>query len=870
MFKVSDITVNYLANPCGIDKTPKISYKLTGLTRGDEQSSCEIKVFRDGNGECPVFDTGVTEGKQELFIPVTAKLEPVKRYNIYVKVKNKAGETAEDSGFFVTGKLGGRWSGRWITASFITNYNTAFASPYIRGEFGIEKEVKSAYLSICGLGYFVSYVNGRRTGDDMLSPAFTRYDAEDMYVTYDVTDKLTKGKNALGVMLGNGWYNCFAEDPWNTNAASWRGFPRMISEIKVNYKDGSTETFSSDSSYKCAPGPIIFNGIRNGEHYDARLEKDGWNEADYDDSDWAKVKLMRAPGGRLEAMEMEPIRQRTTFAAVKKTKTENGWLFDFGQNQAGICRYKLYGKAGSEYTFRYSDVLDEKGELNMGAIGGFIRSHGFQTDKYIKKTDGMETWEPVFVYHGFQYMEMSGLDYEPDISDATAVTMCTDVKQIGKFACSDELLNKIQHLCVWSTISNLHSIPTDCPHREKNGWTGDSSISSEQMLTNFGTRAILKKWCGDIRTAQRPAGQIPSVVPSTGWGYNGLNGPDWSSALVNVPYNIYLYNADTDVLRENYDTIKRNCDFMESMTEDYTVNYGLGDWCAPFEGPAISRNMGAFKCPTEVTDTAFFYNAARLTARMAKVFGYEDDEKYYGELAAKIRKAFRDKYFDKETYTVKGDCQTSQGAMLYFGLYEPDEYQGILDNLLKQIDKTDGHLDFGILGCKFVMHSLGRAGKGKVGEAMIAQRTFPGCQRWIDLGATTLWECWNGGGSHNHHMFSDLSSFLYKYVGGIEPDDDAPGFKHTVMRPAIDCGMEYAEASHESMFGTVACRWEHRDGKYAIHAEVPFGCTATLCLPAHFEGKLSEGGTDVRKTFECSCDGEYKTELKGGSYDFTA
>ena len=458
----------------------------------------------------------------------------------------------------------------------------------------------------------------------MLSPAFTRYDAECMYLVYDVLSLIRDGENAIGVILGNGWYNCFAEDPWNTRAASWRHVPKLILELHLFYEDGRHETVLSDPTWKASKGPITFNGIRNGEFYDARLELGAWTLPDYDDSAWNGTKIIKSPGGLLVAMEMEPIRVRKVIGAKKMWKSANGYVFDIGQNQAGVGHFKVRGSAGTEIKFRYSDVLTEDGEIDVSAIGCFVRSGEFQTDKYIKKSDEEEEWNAIFTYHGFQYIEMSGIDYEPQLSDVCAMTLCTDVEDIGMFSCSDELLGKVQQLCRWATISNMHSIPTDCPHREKNGWTGDVSLSSEQMLTNFGTRAFLSKWSRDMRISQRPAGQIPCVVPSTGWGYYGLMGPDWSSALINVPYNIYLYNGDIDILRRNYDAIKRNCDFMESMTVDYTLDYGTGDWCAPFEGPAIGKNMGAYKCPVEVSDTGFFYKAAMTFVKMANLFGRPD------------------------------------------------------------------------------------------------------------------------------------------------------------------------------------------------------------------------------------------------------
>ena len=842
------LTVNYLTNHLGFDTLPRFSYKISDFDNGDRQASRRITVKTDGK---TVWDSAA-QGQQELFIPYAGEnLLPLTRYEWRVEVTSEKGETASASAFFVTGKRNSRWNGKWISAQYVRRENDAFGAVYLRKVFTLNKPVRSAYLAICGLGYFESRVNGIKTGDDLLSPAFTEFSKNDLYLVYDVKDKLVTGENALTVTLGNGMYNCFSEDPWNTRAASWRHWPKLLSELHVTYEDGSGTVIPSDTSWKGNKGPIVFNGLRNGEHYDARLELGAWTDAAYDDSAWDNAKIMKGPGGVLENMEMEPIRVFRTFSPVKKWKTEKGWAFDFGQNMAGFCRWTFRGKAGSEYSMHHSDMLKENGELDL-QMGGMTRSHGFANDQYIKKSDEPETWQPIFTYHGFQYAEIEGCDYEPDLSDVTAMAICSDCKPIGHFECSDPLLNNTQRLCFWSTVSNLMSIPTDNPHREKNGWTGDTSLSCEQMLMNFDVRSFLGKWSRDMHLSQRLAGQIPCVVPSTGWGYYGLMGPDWSSALIMVPWNIYLYNADMDILRREYDTIKRNCDFMESMTDDLTLNYGTGDWCPPFEGEALSVNMGAYKCPVEVSDTAFFHNAAMTVVKIAEKLGYEEDIAYYSDLAARIRKVFREKFFDKETYTVKGDCQTATGCMLFFGLYEEDEYLPLVDKLISQIREKDWHLDFGVLGNKFVMHALGASGHGDIGCRMIAQRTFPGCQRWMDLGATTLWECWNGKGSHNHHMFSDLSAFMYRYIGGISPDEKEPGFQHILLRPAVASELTGAKASHESMYGTLACEFKKESGTLTLDITVPFGCTADLYLPKELNtqlgGKIEGHETRIKLT----------------------
>ncbi len=871
MSYICDLTVNYMKDPCGVDNLPRFSYKVVSAYRGDAQKRRRILVSTDkmmlADGTADVWDSGFLDSDESVLIPYGGTpLKPVTRYYFSVECETVKGEhLVSDPATFVTGKLGTKFSAKWISLARLPKNTTS--AQYLRKEFSVGENLKEAYLTICGLGYFESFINGKKTGDDILSPAYSRYDAECYYMQYDVASLLKAGENAIGVSLGNGFYNGFTEDVWNTTAATWRNPPKMICELKLVYKNGTVETLCSDTSWKSSFGPITFTGIRNGEYYDARLELGAWTESGYDEGAWQETKVCKSPGGILIAQEMEPIRVYKTFTPVKKWKTKNGWAFDIGQNIAGYGEYRILGAAGTTATFRYSDMLTAENELDFYALTSFVKSGDFQTDRYTKKSDEEENWHPTFVYHGFQYIEISGIDYEPSLDDVKGIAVHSDFADIGEFSCSDDFLNRVQHLCRWSTISNMQSVPLDDPHREKNSWTGDTMLSSEQMLTNFGMRSFLSKWSRDIRTSQRPAGQIPCVIPSTGWGYYGLMGPDWSSALWMIPWNIYLYNGDVEILKANYEAIKKNIDFMETMTEDLTLHYGTGDWCAPFEGPAISVNMGSYRCPVEVSDTGFFYHAACTAAKLAKMFDKPEDICYYEDLAARIRKTFREKFFDAEHYMVKGDCQTATAVMLYFKLYDSEEERkGLLATLLSQIKEKDDHLDFGVLGNKFVMHSLGSMGYGNVGHTMLAQRTFPGVGEWISRGATTLWECWNGGGSHNHHMFSDMSSFLYKYVAGIAPDEDAPGFRRILFRPAISCGMKYAKASHESMHGEVACAWENGDGKLSLSVSIPFGCEGVVYLADEYAKALTEKGVAFTEIADRMEDGVW--HLSCGKYCF--
>ncbi|MBC8543051.1 family 78 glycoside hydrolase catalytic domain [Bianquea renquensis] len=837
--RITGLRVNYLENPLGLDSAPRFFWQILSQRRGAQQCAYEIRVSSTLEqaqamaGDVYASGRVLSSVSTHVELPNGVVLQPRCRYYWSVSAWNEQGERLNSEiAIFETGKRGQGWSGNWITASFLRKMNEDLQAPYLRRSFAVPSPVREARLYICGLGYFEAYLNGVAVSDDMLCTAYTRFDKTVLYRVFDVTAQIREGQNALGVLLGNGWYNCFAEDPWNSKEASWRDVVKMLAELHLAFEDGSEDVIVTDPRWKCHGSPIIFNGIRNGEHYDARLELPGWNEAGFDDQAWENCRIVRGPGGALKAFEMEPIRICQVHRAVSKWAVPGGWIFDIGQNQAGIGDFCFHGKAGTTITVRYSDLLHEDGTLNM-AMSGFIRSHGFQTDQYTKKSDEPECWHPRFVYHGFQYIEITGTDVEPELADVRAFTMHNDFSSTGEFSCSDGLLNRLQSLCWWSTVSNCFSVPTDCPHREKNAWTGDAGLSCEQMLINFGSQAFWTKWMGDVRDAQRPAGSIPVVIPSTGWGYNSMNGPDWASALTTVPWMLYLYHRDVTALRENYEAIRSHCEFMLSMADGYLVHYGLGDWCPPFDGPAISANMSSFKCPTEVTDNAYFHSSVRTLARMARILGYEEDASRYEEVADEIRGAFRRAYYDPETKLVAGDCQTATAAMLYHGLAFPEEQAELLDVLLKQIERQDWHIDFGVLGMKAVMHTLGSMGRSDVGYRMLAQRSYPSVSCWIEQGATTMWECWNGGGSHNHQVFSDFSAFLYKYIGGISPDESDPGFDHILLRPALTSGLSAVSCKVHSLHGEIRCSWSKEGDAVQLEVHIPVGSCATLYLPEH-------------------------------------
>lgn len=849
------LTCNHAIDPVGMDSLPAFSwkYKLQGKTQRQHTYRICVASSRDNlhNEIYDCWDSGAIESAESHFVEYEGQpLHPGVTHHWQVTVAGTDGSSCTEQATFETGRLTERWSARWLSAAHQTRQDDAVDAPCLRKEFALAGQPARARLHICSPGYFDASINGERVSDEQLPTPFTKYDSRLFYCTYDVTALLRPGGNAMGVAIGNGWYNCFTEDVWNSRQATWRDVPKLIAELHIDLEDGSHQVVATDSTWKSAKGPTVFNGIRNGEFYDARLEHPGWTADGFDDSGWDAARISRPPGGHLEAMEMEPIRVTGTIKPVAHWQTPEGsHVFDTGQNMAGFAAVTVEGAVGDEITIRYSERLHEdEVHIDQSTVAGFVRSGEFQTDKYFKFTAGTETWQPRFVYHGFQYIEVSGGAGVPQVD---ALVVHTDVADAGEFSCADDTLNAVQHASRWATLTNLHGLPTDDPHREKNAWTGDVALSAEQMLLNFHTTPLLRKWLADIRDSQRPDGAIPCVVPSTGWGYNWGNGPDWSSALTHIPWQIYLYTGDRRVLRENYEAITRHFGYMESMAEDGITHYGIGDWCAPFEGRALLVNMASFKAPTELTDTACYYNAADTLTKMATVLGLGDDAQHFDGAAQTIKTAFRERFFEADSHRVAGDCQTSTACMLYQGLHEGQEGDALMDVLLQQIADKDDHLDTGILGSKYLFNVLGQAGRMDVALKMVLNPTFPSFRDWMDRGATTLWECWNGEGSRNHHMFSDISAVMYKYLGGIRPDEAEPGFRHILMAPAVDCGLASVQCSHESPFGPIVSNWERVDDSVRLDISIPGGARATLDLPAGFSRD------------------DYVRDLAPGSHQFT-
>jgi alpha-L-rhamnosidase len=874
----------YLTAPEGIDVvSPRLSWIVTSPQRGQRQTAYRILVASDPAAlqadKGDLWDSGKVLSDETLHVAYAGKaLGSYQQcwWKVCVWDANDRASDWSKPGYWSMGILAAdEWTGKWLgyvqsyteeEAALKGSWKQAAASPMFRKTFTLDKDIHRAALYLCGLGFHEAYLNGGKVGDHVLDPAFTRYDRASLYVTHDVTSQVRKGDNALGVMLGNGWYNVFTRAAWDFDRAPWRAKPQLLAQLRVEYTDGTTETIVSDATWKASTGPVFLDGIRQGEWYDARREMDGWATADFDDSGWSEPELVSAPAGVLRAQVGPAIKVTESIEPVNITEPAPGvFVVDLGQNIAGWVQLKVAGPAGTKVQLRYAERLHPDGKLDQAAIKQHVREETFQTDTYILKGDGLETWEPRFTYHGFQYVEVTGFPGTPAKESITGRVVNTAFEQTGQFSSSSELANKMHHCILWAYRGNFVGYPMDCPHREKNGWMGDAHLAAEQAMYNWANGGGYTKWMLDIKDEQRPSGEVPGIVPTGGWGYAWGNGPAWDSAYLIIPWEMYRYYGDKRILEVHFDRFKRYVDYLTGRSEDHIINFGLNDWA-----PADTTT------PTDITSTAFYYLDTLITARAAEILGYDDDAKTYAERAEAIKEAYqRHLYKGDGIYSV--GSQTALSFPLYCGLVPESEKPKVLAKLVENIRSRDNHIDTGILGAKAIFNVLSENGYHDLAWQMAVNPTGPSYADWINQGATTFWEFWNGQDSRNHIMYGDIGAWFYKNLAGINLHPQIAGheaFKHFILRPRLLNDLTAVTVSYESIRGTIGSAWTVEGRQFAWSVAVPANTTATIYIPATSAADVTESGRPADDaqgvSFMSVEDGYAVYTIQSGTYRFNA
>lgn len=844
-----NLTVDYLENPAGTDNlSPRFSWQTAPDFAEFQQSAYQILVASSPEkllkGDADCWDSGKVGSSQSLHIPYAGKtLESAKRYFWKVRTWDQQGNPGDFSGVnhWDMGLLmKDDWKATWISAVEETDsVPVLLPAPYFRKEFQLPAKIASARLYISGLGYYEAFINGRKVGDHVLDPVMTRYDKRVKYVTYDVSDYLREGANAIGVVLGNGWYNQHTREAWDFDKAPWRNSPALLCQLVVSGKDGRQVFIASDGTWKFSSGPIVFDGIHNGETYDARLENDGWNLAGFDDLTWNSAVEVQGPAGNLSAQLMPPVRINDTIAPAKTWQVNDSvTMTDLGQNITGWASIRVKGPRGSMVTLRYGERIFDDGTLDQKELSRFIRTGDTQTGRYILKGDGIEQWHPVFTYHGFQFIEVTLSDPALEILDIRGHVVHTDLKEIGHFASSSELINTIHTNLKWSFLGNYHGYPTDCPHREKMGWSGDALLVAETGLYNFDMVRAYLKWIDDFTDEQQPGGQLPGIVPTSGWGYtygrdsgtfNRGYGPQWEGAFMEIPWQMYLFTGDTSIITRYYPHLKKYVDYLTGHSDGYLLNFGIDD-----HKQLKPLTQGHY------LSSAFYYRFAQMLSKMAAIAGFGGDAREYAELSGYIKEAFNKRYFNAQSGTYDHGGQAPLAIALYFGLTEEPDQPMVLQNLLKKIEEKNGHIDAGVVGTKAVINALLMHGEDKALFEMASKREFPGWGYWIEeLGATTLFQNWDGSQSRNHIMFGSIGDYFYKGLAGIMLNEEYPGFKHFTVKPSVNNDLSRVEARHDTPFGRIESKWYRRMGVIEMHVTVPPGTSADIFVPVTANSKVT-------------------------------
>lgn len=858
-----DLRTEHMDIPLGLDTPkPRFSWRIEEKSNVKAQKWLHITVDTDSakvaNGMGNYWNDRQESGNTLLTYD-GSPLQPNTKYYWGVQISSDDGRSSAIAvSSFETGMMEtSNWKGNWITDVEDMDLKPA---PYFRKGFIPKNEVVKARAYIVAAGLYELYMNGQKVGDHWLDPIYTRFDRRNLYTAYDVTHFFRQGEVAIGVLLGNGWYNHQSTAVWNFHEAGWRKRPRFLMNVKVWYADGSSEVLTTDESWKTTWGPVVFNSIYTAEHYDARLELTDWDKVGYDDSGWKNAVEAEAPSKLITAQAMQPIiGEKLDFTSMDK-RNDHQYVFDLGRNIAGVTELRLKGEKGTQIKVTHAEQLDSLGNLDLSNIIVHYRpkddTDPFQTDIYFLKGEGEEIYRPRFNYKGFQYVAVeSDRPINMELENISAYFMHSDVESIGKIHTSNETINKIWEATNASYLSNLFGYPTDCPQREKNGWTGDAHINIETGLYNFDAIMVYEKWMADHRDEQQENGVLPSIIPTWGgWGYDWGNGPDWTSTVAIIPWQLYQFYGDDRALDSMYEPMKKYVDHITSISyEGGLTDWGLGDWV-----PVKSIT------PKEFTSSIYYYVDASILAKTAEHFGKEKDYQKYTQLAENIKKAINAKYLDMETGIYGSGFQTELSAPLYWGLVPDSLKQKVADNLALEVKKTN-HIDVGLLGTKTLLGALSQNGYADLAFTVASQETYPSWGWWIKNGATTLYENWDIDASsdlsRNHIMFGAISAWFYKSLGGILPNEQSPGFKSFILRPNFVNGLNHFEAEFESRYGLIISKWKRRGNHVEYSCQVPPNSKAVLYL----KGVKIKLGDKEFTTEEVQNQG---IDLTAGSYTF--
>lgn len=691
-------------------------------------------------------------------------------------------------------------------------------------------ETASVKITIAVCGLYQLYLNGNNITKGFLAPYISNPDDYIYYDEYDVV--LDKGENVFGVLLGNGFQNNPGGHAWDFDKAAFRSAPMFA----LTVAQGDEILLSTGDGFKAMPSPIRSDDYRFGEVYDSNYRIIGWCQKGFDDTSWTTALSAVAPKGELRMADIAPIVKHQELAPVEIIPCDNGgYIYDFGQSNAGVCRLRINGAKGQVIELQHADSLID-GDLNIAQVW-FIHQDKWERDKHIVHKDtyicsgtGTEEYQPVFTYHGFRYVKVTGITSEQATKDL--LTFCvyhTQLTTRGNFTCSDPIATTLQALTRRSILSNFHHFPTDCPQREKNGWTADAALSCEAALLNFDPERNYREWLRNICKAQRNDGALPGIVPTTGWGFHWGNGPAWDCVLAELPYLSYIYRGQTEMIHESAPSFISYLNYLRTRVDEKgLLCIGLGDWC----------HVGGIapKAPLILTDTIMAMNIAGKMAEMLNAIKLEQQAAFAQSEAESYKAAIRDNLIDYSTMTAFGECQSSQAMCLYYGIFTDEECPAAFEKLLEMIHSADDHIDVGVLGGRVLFHVLTDYGCSDLAYKMITRDDYPSYGNWLKRGATTLWEDFfpDKVSSMNHHFWGDISAWFIKRIVGIQLNPHKNNVNELLIKPAFIDALDHASAYHNAPAGKIEVAWKRENGKILLDVTIPEGICATAELGADF------------------------------------
>jgi alpha-L-rhamnosidase len=868
--KVQNLTCEYLTNPIAIENpAPKLSWQIKSLSNSTIQSAYNILVasslelLKQNKGD--YWNSGkVNENTSTHVIykgkPLTSRTKLYWKVQVWDNHNNSAWSPVNE---WAMGLLNPEdWKGKWIGA-FENPYPDSaitYPSPFFRKEFSVKKTIQKATVYVSGLGFYELLINGKKVGDQVLAPAVTNYDKRPLkhllypyddqstqrvlYNTFEVTKYLTAANNTLGMQLGNGWYN---QRDRRVEGDMWYDAPKLIFQLEVTYADGSTAIISSDTSWKTSDGPLLHDGIFTGEKYDARLSLGDWAQNGFKDIHWKQALIVKAPTGRLHA-QTAPFDKvmRTLKPGFDGTVKDSVYLYHLDEMVSGWASISVKGKAGSRLKIRY---VTEEGE-----------DYG-QYDTYILKGGGMESWEPKFTWHAFRKIEIVSKDVALDQTSVSVKDVHTAVASTSDFECSNPFFNQINAAYLRTQRANFHgSISSDCPHRERLGYTGDGQVNMESALYSFNMTQFYQKWFLDIDDARnKKTGFVTHTAPFGGGG----GGPAWGSAYVIMPWLYYTYYGDQTILAQHYAGMKQWIEYLRTRTDNNGLvtkeepnGWCLGDWCTPTQ----------IEVPEPLVNTAYFYHVTELMSRVAKSLGKTEDHQTFLNIGNKIKADFNKAYYNADKASYWEGRQGADVFALAFGLVPEEDYKPVLNSLLEHLKAINYHFDTGILGTPLLLKVLEQNGRHDIIYKIMNQKDFPSFGYLLDSKNSTLWESWNGDGSKSHPMFGSVVEWFYSGIGGIKADPSSPGMKHFTIAPQNIAELTYCKSSYNNLFGKIRSEWKRdNSGKLNILIEVPENTSATFVLPEGMQKiKSSKGQTFLVK----QSGNKYQTEFQSGIYQF--